>query len=61
MERKNFTESFISKLEVKKERYEVYDDKVKGLSCRVTSSGAKSFYVRKKLNGKAQRENKTVC
>lgn len=55
MERKNFTESFISKLEVKKERYEVYDDKVKGLSCRVTSSGAKSFYVRKKLNGKAVR------
>lgn len=58
MERKNFTESFISKLtpaDSKIKRYEIYDEKIKELCCRITDKGKKSFYIRKKLNGKAVR------
>lgn len=58
MERKNFTESFIAKLpnaSIEDKRYEVYDVKIKELSCRVTDKGNKSFYIRKKRHGKAVR------
>lgn len=58
MERKNFTESFIAKLpnaNTDNKRYEVYDEKIKELCCRVTDKGRKSFYIRKKLRGKAIR------
>lgn len=58
MERKSFTESFIAKLpnaSAAIKRYEIYDVKIKELSCRVTDKGRKSFYIRKKLRGKAIR------
>lgn len=58
MERKNFTENFIAKLpnaNIEGKRYEIYDAKIKELSCRVTDKGNKSFYVRKKSRGKAIR------
>lgn len=58
MERKTFTESYISKLSpasAAAKRYEIYDEKIKELSCRVTDTGKKSFYIRKKLQGKAIR------
>lgn len=58
MERKTFTESYISKLSpasAATKRYEIYDEKIKELSCRVTDTGKKSFYIRKKLQGKAIR------
>ena len=58
LERKNFTESYINKLpnaDITNKRYEVYDEKIKELSCRITNKGKKSFYIRKKFNGKAIR------
>ena len=58
MERKNLTESFVAKLpnaSAASKRYEVYDAKIKELSCRVTDKGKKSFYIRKKSHGKAVR------
>ena len=56
IKRFNFTQAKIKALPApEKGRVDYYDDEVKKLSCRVSSTGNKSFVVIKYVNGNAQR------
>lgn len=52
----NFTKTLIDKLPIPEKGMETYKDtKEKGLSLYVTSGGAKTFFVRKRINGRDER------
>jgi len=51
----NLTSKFLNELPIPKDRKEYFDDKVKGLSLRVTKTGIKTFSVMKRINGKMTR------
>lgn len=56
IKRFNFTQAKIKALPIpEKGRVDYYDDEVKKLSCRVSSTGNKSFVVIKYVDGNAQR------
>jgi integrase len=54
-ERLNFTKAALEALEASASRRYVYDTKVNGLLVMITPTGAKSFQVRKYIEGKAAR------
>jgi len=48
----NFTSKMLDELPTPTDRKEYFDDSVKGLTLRMTTTGIKTFSVMKRVNGK---------
>ncbi len=53
--RLHFTKAIIEALDPQSRRYDVYDDDPKQLAISITPSGAKTFYLVKKIKGRVER------